>query len=78
MTGTEAVSNGIPAFQAPKSRNAALTLFGMGFILGTIFLGISWLAMKLHVVYWEQGGQTALAVIDQISGAVFGKRGGWI
>ena len=26
MTGTEAVSDGIPAFQEPKSRNAALTL----------------------------------------------------
>lgn len=77
MTGTEAVSNGIPAFQEPKSRNAALTLFGMGFILGTIFLGVSWLTTRLHVVYWEQGGKTAPAVIDQISGAVFGKTGPW-
>lgn len=75
MTGTEAVSNGIPAFQAPKSRNAALTLVAMGVILGTIFIGISWLAMNLHVVYWEAGGKTAPAVIDQISGAVFGKTG---
>ena len=75
MTGTEAVSNGIPAFQEPKSRNAALTLVAMGVILGTIFLGISALAMKLHVVYWEADGKTANAVIDQISGAVFGKTG---
>jgi amino acid transporter len=77
MTGTEAVSNGIPAFKEPKSRNAALTLVAMGGILGTIFMGISWLAMNLHVVYWEQGGKTANAVIDQISGAVFGKTGSW-
>ena len=77
MTGTEAVSNGIPAFKEPKSRNAALTLVAMGVILGTIFLGISWLAMRLHVVYWEHDGQTANAVIDQISGAVFGKDGRW-
>lgn len=78
MTGTEAVSNGIPAFQQPKSRNAALTLIAMGVILGTIFLGVSGLAMKLHVVYWEDGhGHTANAVIDQISGAVFGKSGTW-
>jgi len=41
MTGTEAVSNGIPAFRPHKSRNAALTLVAMGAILGTIFLGIS-------------------------------------
>ena len=74
MTGTEAVSNGIPAFKEPKSRNAALTLVAMGVILGTIFLGVSGLAMRLHVVYWEGGGGTpARAVIDQISGAVFGK-----
>ena len=74
MTGTEAVSNGIPAFQEPKSRNAALTLVAMGVILGTVFLGVSALAMKLHVVYWEGGsGPVARAVIDQISGNVFGK-----
>ncbi|HZT42180.1 MAG TPA: APC family permease [Chthonomonadaceae bacterium] len=77
MTGTEAVSNGIPAFKEPKSRNAAVTLIWMGVILGSIFLGISWLATKLHVVYWEAGGQTADAVIDQISGAVFGTSGHW-
>jgi hypothetical protein len=75
MTGTEAVSNGIPAFKEPKSKNASYTLVAMGVILGTIFLGISWLAMKLHVVYWENGAKTANAVIDQISGAVFGKTG---
>lgn len=72
MTGTEAVSNGIPAFKEPKSKNAALTLLAMGIILGTLFLGISALATRLHVVYYEG----APAVIDQISGAVFGKSGG--
>lgn len=76
MTGTEAVSDGIPAFQEPKSRNAALTLASMGVILGTIFIGVTWLAMHFHVVYWEANGKTAPAVIDQISGAVFGKTGG--
>ncbi len=75
MTGTEAVSNGIPAFKEPKSHNAAITLIYMGIILGSIFLGISWLAMHLKVVYWEANGQTADAVIDQISGAIFGKTG---
>ena len=77
MTGTEAVSNGIPAFKEPKSRNAAVTLVWMGLILGSIFLGISFLATKLHVVYWEHAGHTAPAVIDQISGAIFGKTGKW-
>jgi amino acid transporter len=77
MTGTEAISNGVPAFREPKSKNAAVTLVMMGAILGTIFLGISWLAMKFHVVYWEVNGSTAPAVIDQISGCVFGKQGIW-
>lgn len=77
MTGTEAVSNGIPAFREPRSRNAALTLAGMAFILGTLFLGTSFLAVKFHVVYWEDHGKTANAVIDQLSGAVFGKTGPW-
>ena len=77
MTGTEAVSNGIPAFKEPKSHNAAVTLVAMGLILGSLFLGISYLAMQFHVVYWEHDGITANAVIDQISGAVFGKTGQW-
>ncbi|HEY9789137.1 MAG TPA: APC family permease [Candidatus Obscuribacterales bacterium] len=75
MTGTEAVSNGVPAFQEPRSANAAQTLLYMGLILGSLFLGISWLAMNMHVVYWEANGNTAPAVIDQLSGAVFGKVG---
>ncbi len=77
MTGTEAVSNGIPAFKQPKSHNAAVTLVLMGLILGTLFLGISYLAMQFHVVYWQTDTATANAVIDQISGAVFGKTGQW-
>lgn len=83
MTGVEAVSNGIPAFQAPKSKNAAVTLIWMAVILGTIFLGVSWLTTKLHVVYYSEIGvkgqpgyiEGAPAVIDQISGAIFGKSG---
>ncbi len=74
MTGTEAVADGIPAFKEPRAHNAALTLLIMGGILGTIFLGISWLAVvKFHVVY--DGSPSADAVIDQISGAVFGHKG---
>ena len=77
MTGTEAVSDGIPAFKEPKSFNAATTLLMMGIILGTIFLGVSALSMKFHVVYWEAGGHTSNSVIDQISSAIYGKTGKW-
>jgi amino acid transporter len=47
LTGTEAVSNGVPAFRKPEPRNAALTIAIMGGILGSGFLGISVLASHL-------------------------------
>ena len=50
MTGTEAISNGIPAFKPPESRNAASTLVGMALILGTMFLGLSVLIVGSGVV----------------------------
>jgi len=77
MTGTEAVSNGIPAFREPKSANAAITLVVMAAILGSVFMGVSWLAVHFHIVYWEQNGLTSPSVIDQLSGTVFGKTGPW-
>ncbi len=48
LSGVEAVSNGVPAFQKPESRNASVTLLWMGTILGTCFIGISVLASKLY------------------------------
>jgi hypothetical protein len=44
MTGVEAVSNGVPAFRPPESRNAASTLVAMGILSITMFLGITLLA----------------------------------
>lgn len=75
MTGTEAVSNGIPAFRRPESRNAAMTLVAMAVILAVLFIGIALLATRLHVVYLHYGHHTSPAVIEQISGAVFGRSG---
>jgi amino acid transporter len=75
LTGIECVSNGIPAFKDPQPKNAAVTLIWMAIILGTIFIGVAALAVNLHIVYWEHQGSSAPAVVDQISGAVFGKTG---
>ena len=47
LSGVEAVSNGVPAFRKPESKNAASTIAIMGAILGSCFLGISLLASKL-------------------------------
>ncbi|HEY9756956.1 MAG TPA: APC family permease [Oculatellaceae cyanobacterium] len=75
LTGIECVSNGIPAFKEPSPRNAAITLIWMAIILGSIFMGVAMLSVNLHIVYWEHSGVTAPAVIDQLSGTVFGKTG---
>ncbi|MFF0578962.1 APC family permease [Streptosporangium saharense] len=40
LTGVEAISNGVPAFRKPKSKNAATTLLMMGLIAVTMFIGI--------------------------------------
>jgi amino acid transporter len=67
LTGIEAISNGVQAFKPPESRHAAITLLIMGTILGSYFLGITWLAHAYHVV--PGAGQT---VISQLGRAVFG------
>jgi amino acid transporter len=48
LTGVEAISNGVPAFRRPESKNAATTLMFMGFILGILFFGVSVLAHRTH------------------------------
>jgi len=49
LTGVEAISNGVPAFRKPKSRNAATTLLLLGGIAVTLLIGIILLAEKVGV-----------------------------
>ncbi|MBF6297499.1 APC family permease [Nocardia amamiensis] len=51
LTGVEAISNGVPAFRKPKSRNAATTLLMLGVIAIVLFLGMIILAQKIGIVY---------------------------
>jgi amino acid transporter len=67
LTGVEAISNGVPAFKPPESRNAATTLAWMAAILGFLFLGVSLLAHQMHVM--PLATQT---VPSQIAKATFG------
>ena len=69
MTGVEAISNGVPAFKPPEWKNARTTLMAMGATLGTMFLGISFLAKHLQVVPDPTNKTTVLAEIGR---AVFG------
>ena len=56
LSGVEAVSNGVPAFRKPESKNAATTLVWMGTILGSCFLGVSVLASHLKPFRGENDG----------------------
>lgn len=68
MTGVEAISNGVPAFKKPEARNAAITLTWMAVILGTLFIGITLLAMAYGISPHLDGNPT---VIAQIASDVF-------
>lgn len=70
MTGTEAISNGVPAFKEPAPRNAAATLAWMAAILGVLFIGITWLATVYHVNAHPNDTET---VLSKISDATFGR-----
>ena len=50
LTGTEAVSNGVPAFKPPEPRNAQLVITLMGIFFALIFLGMSFLTTRLGVL----------------------------
>jgi amino acid transporter len=71
LTGVEAISNGIPAFREPKSRNAGITLIGMSLILGSLLLGITFLAHQVGAVPSDHGE----TVISQLARTTFDNRG---
>lgn len=85
LTGVEAISNGVPAFKKPKSRNAATTLALMGGIAVTMLMSIVVLSRLTNIKYAEDPAeQLSLGgvpvghayhqdtVINQLAHAVFG------
>ncbi|MEV6007386.1 APC family permease [Streptomyces sp. NPDC051976] len=85
LTGVEAISNGVPAFKKPKSKNAATTLAAMGLLAVTMFCGIIALAINTKVRMAENPATDLLnhgkpvgpsytqdPVIAQVAEAVFG------
>jgi amino acid transporter len=85
LTGVEAISNGVPAFRKPKSRNAATTLLLLGLIAITMMLSVITLAREMGLRYVDPHDMDRLtldgeplphdydqhAVIAQIARAVF-------
>jgi amino acid transporter len=68
LTGVEAISNGVPAFKSPESKNAARTLVAMAAVLGVYFFGVSVLAHRLQPTLSEDE-----TVLSLLGGAVFGQ-----
>ncbi|QIM20742.1 APC family permease [Phycicoccus sp. HDW14] len=84
LTGVEAISNGVPAFQKPKSKNAATTLLLMGSISVTMLLSMVFLARWTQVHFADDEANQLLrdgvpvgssyvqdTVMGQVSKAVF-------
>jgi len=71
LTGIEAISNGVPAFREPVSKNAATTLTWMAVMLASLFLGLTVLAYLYGLVPRED--ETLISQIARISlgGGVF-------
>jgi amino acid transporter len=77
LTGVEAISNGVPAFKPPKSRNAATTLLMLGVLAITMLVGIIVLARLTGLKLAAAGvplpeGYTQRTVPAQLAHAVFG------
>ena len=69
LTGVEAVSNGVPAFKPPESRNAQRVVVLMGTAFGLIFVGMSLLTSRLGILPDPTEEQT---VISQLGGLLVG------
>jgi amino acid transporter len=69
LTGLEAISDGVALFKTPEHVNARRTLVIMSCLLGSLVLGVSWFAHKIHAMPYESGTPT---VISQIVKAAMG------
>jgi amino acid transporter len=67
LTGVEAVSNGVSAFEPPEAKNAAKTLLILIFVLVTLFLGLGFAAHYYRVLPTETD-----TVISQVARGSFG------
>lgn len=80
LTGVEAISNGVPAFRKPKSRNAATTLLLLGTIAVALLMGIILLATEAGVKIAERPSEQLIGapadyqqktLVAQLADAIF-------
>ncbi len=75
MTGVEAVSNGVSAFQEPTIRTARRTLTAIVATLAVLLAGIAYLAHVYHIGAMPQDQTGYQSVLSQLTAAVVGR--GW-
>jgi amino acid transporter len=75
LTGTEAITNGVPAFKPPEARNAATTLTAMAILLGILFVGITFIADRFGIVAVDV--PTTKTVISQVAALAYGPGSIW-
>jgi amino acid transporter len=63
LTGVEAISDGVLAFKPPEWKNASKTLLYLGLILGSMFIGVTYLAHAFHIMPEE--GQTVVSLLGR-------------
>lgn len=75
MTGVEAVSNGVMAFDEPRCKNAKITLTIIIFLLATLLMGIAVLCRAYGVGATDPNGPHYESVLSMLTRAVMGQ--GW-
>jgi amino acid transporter len=75
LTGTEAITNGVPAFKPPEAKNAATTLTAMAILLGILFVGITFVAHQFGIVAIDV--PTTKTVISQVAALAYGQGSIW-
>jgi amino acid transporter len=66
MTGTEAISDGVPAFKPPESENARTTLAIMAALLGSMLLGIAFLVSQIGIIPDPSERETVLSQLTRL------------
>ena len=66
LTGIEAVATGVQIFKKPVARNAAITLYILAAMLGTLFIGITLLAYFYNIQVSEGGTETVLSQLGRL------------
>ncbi|MHB1133936.1 MAG: APC family permease [Chloroflexota bacterium] len=66
MTGTEAISNAVPAFRPPEARNARITLATMAVLLGVMVTGIAYLTTNIGIVPDPEEQVTVLSELTRL------------